>query len=81
MVINQGLGGANPDSQWNPGDAQPVNIPALKHIILEGDAVKILERIIGFLGQSNLTVSRTRLPRKAFQESIICLIRTANRHR
>jgi len=28
MVINQGLGGANPDSQWNQGDAQPVNIPA-----------------------------------------------------
>ena len=80
-MINQGLGGANPDSQWNCGDAQPVNIPAPEQAILESDAVKLLERIIGFQGRSNPIASRIRLPRKAFQELIVCPVRTANRHR
>ena len=28
MLISQGLGGPNPDSERNRGDGQPVNIPA-----------------------------------------------------
>jgi hypothetical protein len=49
MTISQGLGGpkANPKGA---ADGQPVNIPAPAHIILKNDTVKVLEKIIGFLG-------------------------------
>ena len=48
MVFNQGLGGPKPNPK-GVGDGQQVNIPAPARIILEGDAVEVLGRIIGFL--------------------------------
>ena len=64
-AIDQGLGGPKGKAKTVP-DGQPVNIPALPHQFLEGDAAKIPERITGFLGWIFLTASGIRLPRKAF---------------
>jgi len=80
MKINQGLGGpkANPRGA---ADGQPVNIPAPTHIILRGDAIKVLGRIIGFprLGYTNRF--KNQIAQKSFSEAIMCAVRTKNRHR
>ena len=65
MTINQGLG--DPKAKLKSvADGQPVNIPALTHQFLNGDTVKVLGKIIGFLGWSNPTAPRIRLSRKTF---------------
>jgi len=47
MTINRGLG--DPKGKVKTVlDGQPVNIPALLHQFLKGDAVEVLGRIIGF---------------------------------
>ena len=47
MAINQGLGGPKAKPK-GLADGQPVNIPALPHQFLKGDAVEISGKIIGF---------------------------------